>query len=54
MHGRRGGDEEDAKGFVVISLEVGGGESHREEMAGVGGRCTAQVQVASAGNRGTG
>ena len=56
MRGRLGGGEGDAKGIAVIGLELGGGKTYREEnlMASVGRRRTAQVQVASAGSRGTG
>ena len=54
VRGRLGGGEGDAKGIAAIGVELGGGETHREEMTGVRCRCTAQVQVASVGNRGTG
>ena len=53
-HGRLRGGMGDTTGIAGIGLELGGGETHREGMASVGCRRTAQVQVASTGCRGTG
>ena len=54
VHDRLGVGEGEARGIAGNGLELGGGETHQEGMASVVRRCTAQVQVASAGCRGTG
>ena len=54
MCGRLGGGEGDSRGIAESGLELGGGETHREGMASVECRRAVQVQVQSAGSRGTG